>query len=45
MGALKTVMAITPDDPDADEPVVPEQMYALNQGTVFLSAHGYNRGL
>lgn len=31
MGALKTVMAITPDDPDADEPVVPEQMYALNQ--------------
>ena len=31
MGALKTVMAITPDDPDADEPVVPQQMYALNQ--------------
>ena len=31
MGALKTVMAITPDDSDADEPVVPEQMYALNQ--------------
>ena len=31
MGALKTVMAITPDDPDADKPVVPEQMYALNQ--------------
>lgn len=31
MGALKTATAITPEDADADEPVVPEQMYALNE--------------
>lgn len=29
-GALKTALAIVPEDQDADEPVVPEQMYALN---------------
>lgn len=31
MGALKTATAITPEDAEAEEPVVPEQMYALNQ--------------
>ncbi len=29
-GALKTALAIVPEDEDSDEPVVPEQMYALN---------------
>lgn len=29
-GALQTALAIQPDDEDSDSPVVPEQMYALN---------------
>lgn len=29
-GALQTALAIRPEDEDADSPVVPEQMYALN---------------
>ena len=29
-GALQTALAICPEDEDADSPVVPEQMYALN---------------
>lgn len=30
LGALKTALAIVPEEEDAKEPVVPEQMYALN---------------
>lgn len=30
IGALKTAMAITPENEKDDQPVVPEQMYALN---------------
>lgn len=39
-GALKTALAIVPEDEDAEEPVVPEQMYALNN-----ALYSYNNTL
>lgn len=40
-GAVKTALAITPEDQNRNEPVVPEQMYALNNA--LYSYHASNR--
>ncbi len=39
-GALQTALAIQPEDESADEPVVPEQMYALNNALYSYDAAG-----